>query len=443
MRLLIGNDLDDSILHKVDVRAWAQRIFWFAQDGDAVILMDEPDGDQLDYVTRLTGVDKSTLSFFVLPNGGRFGRRMFDHQLLLDPGFLERIRPSLADVEEVRALWHSPMVQVFLEELGLGHVWPGGEFYLQNGAECLNNMGNFRAFAKGAQVPVAEGTVCRTQDDAVYLSRLLLKKHPAVMVKKAHGGAGAGNLLLTRDERIEGGNSGNSRRYAVDSIDASGLPAFWAEHWDWASSNGRYPVVIEQYVRDAKSIYVEFHLDDKGSRVQEVGELQFENSRQVREVVPTRSVSPRTRTELVADAQKLADFYHRLGHRGFLSADSVVRPDGTFAFTEVNAQFTGSSHLHSVIAGRLVRAWERDLSVTQMASPPEWELRSVRELQIAIENAGLGYALEADECVIPITPCIGDRGLLILAIAHPVGATVEGILDRVATSLFEGRRVKS
>lgn len=440
MRLLIGNDLDDSLLRKIDVRAWAQRILWFAEDGDAVVLMDEPDPAFVEHVTGLTGVDKSTLRFLVLPGGGRFERRMFDHHQLLDEEFLSCARTELAGVDRVLALWHSPLVQVFLEEIGLGELWPGGPLYAQNGAECLNSMGNFRVFARGARVPIADGTVCRTIDDAVLLTSRLLERYPAVMVKKAHGGAGAGNLLLTTDRTLDGEGSGNARRVEILQADAAELRRFWEDHWEWASAHGRYPVVIEQYFAGARSLYVEFHLDERGPTVNEIGELQFEGRRQVREVVPVRSLETRLRTKLVDAAHALASYYHRLGHRGFLSTDAVVYGAGRFAFTEVNAQFTGSSHLYGVVSNRVVRAWERGLTVTQLASPDEWSLSDLSQLITVLREERLDFAAGRNECVIPITPCIGEQGIAILAIVHAEDGSIGDVLDKVGSALARSSR---
>jgi len=435
MRLLIANDLDDTLLHKVDVRAWAQRMLWFAQDGDIIITMDLPDRRHIEHVTSLTGVDPDTLRFITLPGSGRFERRMFDHHLLLDPDLLAKLRPISPTVSEVHAQWHSPMISVFLEELGLSDAWPGAGLFSQNGAELLNNMCNFRAFATAAGVPVSEGIVCRSAEDARFHSARLLQKYPALMVKQAHAGAGAGNLLLTTDSTIAGQHSGNTRRETLCANRGAAVEDFWDTHWEWASSRGRYGVVIESYVRDAISIYVEFFLDGAGPQVREVGELHFEEGRLAREVVPARTISDRERTEVVSSATRLAHYYYNLGHRGFLSADAVVNPSGEFTFTEVNAQFTGSSHLYNIVANRIVKAWERGLSVTQMTSPPSWDLSNVAELLEILEEEGLDFNNTKNDCIIPITPCIGDRGLLILAVVRPLGEDPRELLNLVGNRI--------
>ena len=443
MRLLIANDLDDSLLHKVDVRAWAQRMLWFAQNEDVIITMDLPDRRHIEYVTRLTGVDPDSLQFISLPGTGRFERRMFDHHLLLDPDLLAQLRPMCAQICEVHAQWNSPLISVFLDELGLNDAWPGAGLFSQNGAEVLNNMGNFRAFATAAGVPISEGVVCRTLEDAQFHSARLLRRHRALMVKQAHAGAGAGNLLLTTDETIPGLRSGNSRREVLPAENSVALESFWAAHWPWASSKERYGVVIEQYVEDAASVYVEFFLDRTGPKVREVGELHFEEGRLAREVVPARNIPERVRTEVVGSAARLATYYYNLGHRGFLSADVVVTRAGKFTFTEVNAQFTGSSHLYNIVANKVVGAWERGLSVTQMTSPLAWQLSNLPELLEALEQEELAFTNEADDCIIPITPCIGDRGVLILAVVRPIGEDPAELLDRVGTRLARRNAIVS
>ncbi|MDN4596865.1 hypothetical protein [Leifsonia virtsii] len=430
MRLLIANDMDDAIVHKVDVRSWAQRVMWLVQDGDAVILMDEPDEDFVRYVADVKGIDRSTLRFLVLPGAGRFNRRMFDHELLLDAGFISTVR-ELGHVDDVVALWNSPFVVQFLCELGLSHLWESHRVYAQDAVESFNNKGQFRIFASAAGVPIPDGFTCRTVDEALFHSRRLFARYPALMVKRAHGGGGSGNLLLTSQPSVQGTRSGNSRRAVVHSQED--LADFWVDQWDWASSNGRYPVVVERYIDQADTLYVEYFLDETGIGAGASGELHFVDGSLAREVVPTRAVDPSS--ELLAAAGRLATVYHRLGCRGYLSADAIAKQNGYFAFTEVNHRFTGSTHLYTVLR-KLPKVKEGDLSVTQLTSPSAWGVRTVAALREALETANVTYWSDATTAVVPITPPIGEKGVLILAVIHPPGHDVQEVLNKVAESLM-------
>lgn len=61
MRILIANHVDASLLLQADQRAFVQRILWFAQDHDLVILPAPLDEDFLSYVAGLTGMNPRTI----------------------------------------------------------------------------------------------------------------------------------------------------------------------------------------------------------------------------------------------------------------------------------------------------------------------------------------------------------------------------------------------
>ena len=65
-RLLIGNNIRHPLVDDVDdphTAWWAQRLLWFARDGDIIVLACPPEQDFLEYVTILTGTDRNLLRF--------------------------------------------------------------------------------------------------------------------------------------------------------------------------------------------------------------------------------------------------------------------------------------------------------------------------------------------------------------------------------------------
>ncbi|MFW0112610.1 hypothetical protein [Rothia sp. CCM 9416] len=430
MRLLIANDLDDSLLYKYDVRAWAHRIIWFAQNNDTIIMMDEPDYDYVEYVTRITGVELNTLKFLVLEGPGRFNRKMFDHHLLLDTSFIEKMKHVISDINitEVHALWNSPMISIFLEKINLEKLWKGNSLYKQNGSEFLNNMGNFRAISGGSKAPIAEGAVCKTIEDAKIFSKYYLEKYDALMIKKAHAGAGAGNILLSKKSAIDGSHSGNKQRvYLTDNYEEE-LFKFWDDKWEWVSHNGRYSVVVEEYIENAKSLYIEYFLDDFKCAFGEVGELHFKDGRLHHEVVPARNLNKKIESDILRSSEELAERYRILGCRGYLSVDSVIDSNDRFIFTEINAQFTGSSHLYGVISKNIARAKERGLLVTQLSTPENVYIKDFNHFIYAIKRSNLLYSEESKKYVLPVTPCIGKSGTMIVAVVHSLEEDPEKVL---------------
>jgi len=346
----------------------------------------------------------------------------------------EAIRPDVAGVTEVLAAWNSPAVAEFVQRLGIAGRWPGASFFAQNAAELVNSMGSFRAFA--AAVPVADGRVCRTQDDARLAMTGLLARHDAVMVKKAHGGAGAGNQIVSRDPDLATGHAGGTYTHTLGPGER-GVADFWQERWDWASSGGRYPVVVERFVPDAQSVYAEFFADDAGVRLRELGELIFAQRSLTMEVVPLRGLAASVRDRLVDAAHRLAAYYHRLGYRGHLSCDAVVHGDA-FTFTEVNAQVTGSSHLYGIIGHRIVDVWrDPQRSVTQCVTESGWRTVNFAGFLAVLTELGCAYDPATRKGVVAVTPHIGgdERGPIVYAMAHETPTELTATVDQLAKAL--------
>ncbi len=108
MRILIGNHIDPVIRDRGDLRAWTQRVLWFAREGDIVVLCDEPDRQFLTYSTSYTGVDPANLCVLI-PPAGCHGDRLLDPESLISTEFIRAVRDALGDsgpdqVEEIFAL---------------------------------------------------------------------------------------------------------------------------------------------------------------------------------------------------------------------------------------------------------------------------------------------------------------------------------------------------
>lgn len=406
MRLLIGSDTDYELMPKEDVRSWTQRILWFAQDGDAVILLSQPDRTFLREVAQVTGVRIKSLKFFVMPvhPSGKF---VFGGSQLVEPGFVKAVCKSFGNISKVISLWPSQHVAHFLERIGLTQLWPGCSFFAQGGGEMCNSKACFRAFAAQSGVPIARGGVCHSMREAIALTESLLESSTAVMVKMAFGGGGGGNQLLSRDRKVTAEFAGAAfQRFIADSRQVA---EYWRDHWRWASVGHSQPVVIEAFIPHCESIYAEFECTEHGVGIPQVGVLKYAGGMLIGEIMPYNELPDRARDILVAHATTLAEYYQRLGYRGYLSADALVNAEQQIIFTEVNAQFTGSTHLYSVIGK--VNEKQSPVSrhsVIQFEYPkPVAGLSAFVE---AVAGRGLGFNAKCGEGVFPAWPVVPHNG---------------------------------
>lgn len=438
MRILIGNHIDPAIRDRGDLRAWTQRVVWFAHDGDVIVLSDEPDRRFLRYATSYTGVDPASLRFLVPPSGRHDGR-LLDPESLTSTKFLRVVRDELGDagvdqVEEVFALWPSAHVSRFATALSVEDRFPGAGFFSQGGGELSNNKATFRALAAGADVLIPSGAVCRSPSEAVAATAELLTRIGAVVVKQAHNGAGVGNQLVLRDASLASDHVGARHLHQLDDTPEA-IKAYWAQRWDWASADGRFPVVVEEFTPHTVSVYSEHYVADDGTRPTEMGTLHYVGRRLSYQIVPLRGEGEKVRKQLLEGGTRLAETYRTFGYRGHMSADAIVTDDGRVVFTEVNAQVSGSLHIYQAIAHRIVGVTTGpERSVAEYHVPPTWTVPDFDTFLAAVDELGCAYDPTTRSGVIvsmPAIPLEVNRAQFVFCIAYATDAGRQATFDRL------------
>lgn len=441
MRILIGNHIDPSIRERGDMRAWTQRLLWFARPGDLLVLCCEPDAAFVEYALAHTGVKRQELTVLAAP-AGAWGDRLLDPAALTVPAFVDRVRAALSSagagaVSEVFALWPSAAVARLADALGVADRLPGAAFFGQGGGEIGNNKANFRALAAAAGVPIVPGRVCRSRAEATEATGALLERSPsgAVVVKQAHNGAGVGNQLLVRDEEMAVDHVGARHLHHL-APGPAGIAAYWAERWPWASGNDRWPVVVEEFAPGADAVYSEHYAADQGTRATETGRLLYVGRRLSHQVVPLDGVTEPVRAALLDGGTRLADVYRAFGYRGHLSADALVLPDGAVVFTEVNAQVSGSLHIYQSIAHGIVDvAAEPARQVVEYHVPPTWAVPSFSVFLAALDELGLAHDPATRTGVIVSMPAIplatGEPVQFVFCLAYDPAEGHAAVFDRL------------
>ncbi|MFI8951204.1 hypothetical protein ACIGO6_32390 [Streptomyces sp. NPDC053750] len=441
MRILIGNHIDPSIRARGDMRAWTQRLFWFARPGDLLILCCEPDAVFVDYALAHTGVKREELTVLTAP-AGAWGNRLLDPASLTVPAFVEQVRAALGPdgggaVSEVFALWPSAAVARLANALGVASRFPGAAFFEQGGGEIGNNKANFRALAAASGVPILPGRICRSRAEAIEATGALLETSAsgAVVVKQAHNGAGVGNQLLVRDQEMAVDHVGARHLHHL-APGPDGITAYWAKRWPWASGEDRWPVVIEEFAPGADAVYSEHYTSDEGTRATETGHLHYVGRRLSHQVVPLNGVTEPVRTALLDGGTRLAEAYRSMGYRGHLSADALVLPGGRVVFTEVNAQVSGSLHIYQSIAHGIVEvAAAPARQVVEYHVPPTWAVSSFTAFLAALDELGLTYDPATRMGVIVSMPAIplapGEPVQFVFCIAYDPAEGHAGAFGRL------------
>lgn len=406
MKVLVLNDSDAWMMKKRDTRGWTSHGLWFAESQDIIVVMDAIPESFIKHVANMKNIDPGTWKFVVIPTN-RWEKRMFDGRALCAPDVVERVR-ELASADEVReivSLWPTPSVAQFATLLGLEDRFTGIDFLRSSGYEIANSKASFRAFASGLGIPIPRGFVAHGPDEAIQWSQALFVDSNAIIAKRAHGGAGGANHLIhleswMGDASISGAAGSSSLVNA--SLDA--IEQFWARKWKWLSNDQTFPVIVEEYISGWDTFYAEFFLSAHGITEPSIGQLLFQDHGLVEELNPASPKHPHARDLLVQEGRRLANLYYEIGYRGYLSADAIIGSNGEVLFTEVNARFTGSTHLYEVMQ-RL--PWTKEIGVRRVVLQTEFTTNSLETFLTTLEANGLLYDPESGSGTIALTPPLG------------------------------------
>jgi len=387
-RLLIGNEFNEDRAGLVDAKQkktgwWTQRVIWFAEDHDIMVLAVAPEPRYLEYVTGLTGVHADTLTILV-PPPGEMGVGVLSPDRMLWPDFVAEVKAAAERlrVTEVRSLHPDLSVAQLVDAAGLGDRLPGRGFLLQGGGRIVNSKALFRAIAAGVGAALPAGGVCSTRAAGTDLIMGLLERGHPVMLKHDFRAGGRGNEIISP---IEGVVPVGAQR-AVVITGRQALHDYFDQRWDWLTSSGQTQFVVERYYPDSKAVFAEFAITGEGVRLAGQGEM-VSAPLAAAEIIPPQGLSTEQVNELVDGGRRLSEALRAIGYRGMLSADAIVTPDHKVMFTEYNGRITGSTHIYGIVGEKLVGA---DYAESRILYEREgWPVPSLEEAMTALKDADL------------------------------------------------------
>lgn len=387
----------------------AQRMLWFARDGDVLVLPRLPRPEYLGYVTGLTGVDPASLALFAPPDG-ILGADLLTPERLADVGFRDLVREALRSrvIDRVLAVFNDVSTVDFVDAVGLRSASPGWAFSAQGGNALVNSKAVFRAVAAGADVPIAPGRVVSRPGEIEAALTGILTSGQSVILKQEFQSGGMGNEVLS----VSGGVrlAGAPRLVVLPEVAA--VTEYVARRWAELTLGGRHRLVIERYLAGCDTVYAEYLVGEDGEELQGTGELLMEPV-VVGEIIPAQALTDEAADTLVAAGRKLCGAFRAMGYRGYLSTDAVLTPAGEVVFTETNGRLSGSTHLHAVVRSRLVPEPYRGRRV--LLERGGWSVPSFTSAVERLDEAGLGFdprtgtgvVLTSDlmpDCT--VTPCV-------------------------------------
>lgn len=424
MKILVGNDIDESLWHRGETRAWSQRALWFAAEHDLVILPCDVDELFVTHVDAVTG-RRSSPRILRAP-AGRYGDRVLDPRALMQPAFVQAVRNLTADKQiQYVPLYPSAQLLPFYKAVSGEQAHRGSDFLKLGGANLANSKAYFHLLARTVAAPAPRAVVAYSKDEAIACTRDLLDTVGAVVVKRAHAGAGAGNELLSFGAE-DTSHLGVPARRTIEG--PTNVQPYFDERWEWASNTGRYPVVIEEFVQASGSGYVEFGIEEAGPSMAGYGTLKYRRSRISQETVGRLPDGIADAASLFVDSGRLAEALFRFGYRGSACFDFLVTNEGGYAFTECNARTTTGSHLYG-----LARGTNKD-SLIQHSADSDWRWISTADILSTIQDLDLLYDRATGRGVLLTIPAAPDprfSGFLYASVGVPTDS-LGALYDRLA-----------
>ncbi|MEU6743413.1 peptide ligase PGM1-related protein [Streptosporangium sandarakinum] len=414
-RLLVANTFNEDIAGnhgKTLAHNRGQRMFWFAEDGDLIVLPQQPDEEFLEYATGLIRVRPDSLRFIVPPEGGEGWERLTGDRLT-NSDFHEEIRAAAAGdgIEEILAFWPDPSVAALAESLGIEDRLAGYEFLRQGGGLLTNSKAVFRVLAAAVGMPIARGAVHTNLRSATDSALRLIADGVPLMLKQEYLSSGSGNYLLSPYEGVYP----RGAREMVVVTDEDQVREYVAGRWDALTAKGRNRVVVEEYHPDSASVFAEFLIGDDGPELRGTGEMVYA-PHGVGEIMPLPAQPPGVTEHMVECGRRLAQMAHSMGHRGYFSSDAIVTPEGRVLFTECNGRTSGSTHIYEIIGKKIIGGrYGHDRIILERTT---WKVPSFAETLSAIRDADLAYDREEQKGVVLTTafePYVGDIAYCVAA----------------------------
>ena len=429
MKILVCNAIDTYFLETRDIRAFSYRGLWFLGPDDLAVTSGLPPADFLDHISLIVG-QRGRCQVIAAPNNE--GIPILESSDLHSSSIVKRVSELASVVNDLDALWPTFAVAELARRGGVEDKCLWANFVNEDGANLVNNKALFRAHARLLTIPIAEGGSTYTAEAAIAIAERLLKKYTAVILKRAHGGAGAANILFYGQGFDNDPAASGAKRAIALSSNGNDLPSSIRSHWEFLSRAGRFPVVVEAYLPNDGTFYVEYFIHDHGYDLPNFGQLFFGHNSLSHEQLPS-SPPGEGRSTLEAIGNRVAQYLFQLGYRGYVSLDSILAKNGTIVATEINSRYTSSTHLYRLKERLLTESCDKNKTVSQFITPDAWD--SVSQFEDVLRKRGLLFDRAKGEGCLILTPPLGsakDPAPLFVNWIHGPGEPVKPLFQALA-----------
>ncbi|MFP5023474.1 preATP grasp domain-containing protein [Pseudonocardia phyllosphaerae] len=342
-------DIPDDVVPYYD--AMADRLLWTLGPGDVGVVPGPVNHRFLSYMCDLLGFAPEQLTMLSLT--GYESSSWY-------PGANPKLVADVADAVDRLGRdrdWHVTCYirdrHVVAWERALGTADAASAAFADNVAEMLNTKSIFRAVARAAGFPIADGRVVAGGAELVDTVTELLATTGVVIVKQDMNSGGDGNVVIARPGRVGAVAPGARSVLTVDGPGREDVErALSGRHLadPTAAPVGYGPAayVVEVFHPRCSSFYVEMEVPRDGPvRLSNYGESRMTPLWSGFEIPPRTLGSEHTEL-LCTGARQLAELSRSFGYVGNLDCDAIVTEDGEMIFNEFNGRVGGATHIDAL-----------------------------------------------------------------------------------------------
>jgi Pre ATP-grasp domain/PGM1 C-terminal domain len=399
----------------------AERVAWFAEPGDIVVLQRQPSRQLTDHIARTMGYAPGAVTYLTPDWNGAHYRPIAANELL-NTGLAERVSAMMGDPRDwsLYPYCHERGAQRFAERLGLGDRQVR-HFMKQGGAELLNDKRIFRSLAAGRNVAIAHGTVCNTQWELEASVRSLIDITGRVILKQDRNSGGYGNLIISRHDAPD---SVGAQEVLIATDDAA-IRDQTAIAWSRLAFGEHAVLVVEVYYPTALAVTAEFRVDSARNGV------TFLNCGEVRQapilsgLIMPCALPAYQLASFIANTTELARLCCDLGYDGLLNIDGIITTGGAVIINEINGRIGACSHIHRILQAVGGPSYGSDLVVM---SHSKTVAMSVDDVFGVMKRHKLGFDAETRRGIIIVSEDAaetGHLGYISIAPSRALAANIE------------------
>ncbi|NMH68983.1 hypothetical protein HF072_09300 [Bacillus sp. RO3] len=326
----------------------ANRLIWFVEDHDILLLPYPVSSEFLNYLCRLMKVDPGTVKHVLPPKRDPYETKLLRYDVLSNHELLAELQHLTNEYKEwgVLAYYHDRAVAELTESIST-RIHPNvNEFLLQGGSEVLNSKTEFRRIAASHGIPVPPGYNCYSQSELFKLISDWIDQTGSVIVKQDVNAGGDGNIVVTKDTSIKNSKGATETLHITEENCIEDITRYL---WERLIGYRNNSLVVEVYYQTLAVFYSEYHIGRRELKptLLNFGDMRMEPVWNGFEI-PTVSMNAYSLGEFISNSTILADIARERGYEGNINIDAFLTIDGQLLFSEINGRNGGCSHIHHV-----------------------------------------------------------------------------------------------